>query len=497
MSLRLRLVLFLSLALTLMLTAVGGGLYLQFETREKTAMDEGLKRTALEVLRSVRVSEPLFFPYQEVILPDVDVFTFPNTMIEIRRLDGRVVARSSSLEGFRLPIDAALIGAVQNGRSVYTTVIVDRHPLRLYAAPINVDGRPIGLITVAGSLAPLERTLFNLRLALASAMLFLVVAVAGVTYVVVGRELQPLGVLIKTVADIQSGDDLSRRVSSRGKTAEVQELVAQINAMLERLDAAYRRLAETLKAQKRFIADASHELRTPLTAMRGNLEFLRHMLSLPDVPSNDVQEVLADLADDVERMVSLTEQLLALARADASRGEEQVTFDVGAWYEALVARLVRRYAGRRSEVALVAQERLKCKEGHTPLVGRGRPEALASAVELLVENALKYTDRGNVTVRGCVDGEALVVKVQDTGIGIPADDLAHVAERFYRASNALSRPGTGLGLSIVRAVAEAHGGALDVDSREGEGTTVTLRLPIVWTGGAPEDRGESGGGHRE
>ncbi|CAM3397313.1 sensor histidine kinase [Hydrogenibacillus schlegelii] len=510
MTLRGRLVLALSLSLAALFAAVGGGLYAFFSAREEAAVDDGLRRTAAEVLRSVRIEEPLFFPWQEVVLPDVDVFTFPNTLLEILSPDGRVVARSSALQGVRLPLPAPVFEAALAGRTVTATAAVRGHRVRLLAAPLVARGQAVGVLVVASTLDPLERTLANLRLVLGGSLVFLVALAALVTSAVTRRELRPLEALVATVADIESGRDLSRRVPKGGAPAELGRLIDQLNAMLGRLEAAYEALAAALKAQQRFVADASHELRTPLTAMRGNLELLERMLAA-GTPVSDVRDVVRDLRDDVERMIALAERLLALARADADRREAMEPFAVGPWLAALIERLRRRYGAGKPAVAVEfdcpaagvapgaeAEASARTADGlflpeSEGAAGRlrGRPDALASAVELLLENALKYTDRGRVRIVCRAADGRLVFRVEDTGIGISPDDVPHVFERFYRGKNALDRPGTGLGLAIVRAVARAHGGDVTIESAPGQGTAVTLMLPLDEAGPPPEAPSET------
>ncbi len=229
--------------------------------------------------------------------------------------------------------------------------------------------------------------------------------------------------------------------------------------------------------QQRFIADAAHELRTPLTLLRADAEVLlrgRERMEEPDAA------LLEDIVVETNHMATLANNLLTLARLDSSsshREHEVVNLaDVAS-------------AGARRVQALADETEISIQvESHETAVVIGDPTLLEQAVLALLDNAIKYNRRGGrVIVRTAVQqGQALLV-VRDSGIGIAAEHLAHLGERFYRVDKARSRQagGTGLGLSIARSIAIAHGGRLALASTPDEGTTVTLALPLAY-GTTPE-----------
>jgi len=236
--------------------------------------------------------------------------------------------------------------------------------------------------------------------------------------------------------------------------------------------------------QQRFIADAAHELRTPLTLLRADAEVLlrgRERLEEPDAA------LLEDIVVETNHMATLANNLLTLARLDSSsshREHEVVNLaDVAS-------------AGARRVQALADETEISIQvESHETAVVIGDPTLLEQAVLALLDNAIKYNRRGGrVIVRTAVQqGQALLV-VRDSGIGIAAEHLAHLGERFYRVDKARSRQvgGTGLGLSIARSIAITHGGRLAVASIPDEGTTVTLVLPLAY-GTTPEHEGDTPG----
>jgi signal transduction histidine kinase len=224
--------------------------------------------------------------------------------------------------------------------------------------------------------------------------------------------------------------------------------------------------------QQRFVADASHELRTPLTLMRADAEVLlrgRERLDVEDAA------LLEDIVVEANRMARLSNNLLTLARLDnTSLHREHEVINL--------VELARR--GVRRVQALAEQNgiTLRVEDNGTPYV-IGDPLLLEQALLVLLDNALKYSNAGgHVVVRAKAKDEQALLEVSDNGVGIDAEHLPHLGERFYRVDKARSREagGTGLGLSIARGIALTHGGSLSFSSAPGQGTTVTLALPLAY-----------------
>jgi signal transduction histidine kinase len=223
--------------------------------------------------------------------------------------------------------------------------------------------------------------------------------------------------------------------------------------------------------QQRFIADASHELRTPLTLLRADAEVLlrgRDQLVAEDA------SLLEDIVAEVSYMSTLATNMLTLARLDA--GSMHMERDIISLDE-VVTEVIRR-AG-----ALAGEKGIEIKvESTGPALVIGDRVLLEQAVLALLDNAIKYNrPGGHVIMRTYENDTQAYLEVQDTGIGIAAEHMPHLGERFYRVDKARSREagGTGLGLSIARGIAVAHGGTLSLTSIPEQGTTVTLMLPLV------------------
>jgi len=295
----------------------------------------------------------------------------------------------------------------------------------------------------------------------------LLIALFGVTVILfvvisslyfINSILTPLGEVGNTARQISQGD-FHVRVEKQNDD-EIGDLVDVINHMAEEL-------ADAEKVKNDFISSVSHELRTPLTAIKGWGETLR------DVGAGDpemVQKGMKVILGETERLSSMVEELLDFSRIQSGR----MTLMMNRMD--LIAEL--------SEAVLMYTERAK-REGQQLIYDEpeiflmvvGDKNRLRQVFVNIIDNALKYSDSGDtVTVlAGQEDGFA-VISVADTGVGIKAQDLPNVKAKFYKANS--TRRGSGIGLAVADEIIRLHGGRLDIDSVEGEGTTVTIRLPL-------------------
>jgi signal transduction histidine kinase len=219
-----------------------------------------------------------------------------------------------------------------------------------------------------------------------------------------------------------------------------------------------------------FVAAVSHELRTPLTSISGFLEMLRDEEASLGESGRMYLDVIRRSTDRLQRLV---EDLLLVAQIEAHR-LELVLVNVGLDDVAAAAVEAAQPSAADREVDL----RLELDGGPTV---RADPDRMAQVLDNLISNAVKFTDAGGaVTVSVVKNGAFARIAVTDTGVGIPIDEQGQLFSSFFRASTATRQaiPGTGLGLVIVRAIVEQHGGTVDLESREGKGTTVTVTLPI-------------------
>lgn len=275
------------------------------------------------------------------------------------------------------------------------------------------------------------------------------------------RALHPIILLTETARTIARSRLLNKRVPVGARRDELGELASTFNEMLANLE-------QAALTQQRFVADASHELRTPLTAIQANLELLARAQKL----SPEAQQHAADEAlREVYRLSRLVADLLALAHADAGATLHRHPIDL----DVVVLETL------RSIQPLTKGHKIVLEPFEVARV-EGDGDRLKQLLFNLLDNALKYTPTGGRLRIGVQSNEKIVqLVVEDTGIGISAEELPNIFTRFYRADRVRSgnRAGTGLGLSIAQWIVTQHQGKIQIDSRPGQGTTVTVALPLA------------------
>lgn len=342
---------------------------------------------------------------------------------------------------------------------------------RLIAIPLDSGDS----VLIASSLADVNDTVNRLTLLNLLVGAVVLVLVGLLAYFGVRRSLRPLDEMEATAAAI-AGGDLARRVPDRDPRTEVGRLGQALNAMLGRIESAFRaqQQSETDARQseermRRFVADASHELRTPLTSIRGFAELYRQGAA------SDVPRLMGRIESESERMGGLVEDLLLLARLDEARVDEH--------------REARRSLVELGDLAADAVHDARAVDPQRPIrlvagdpvVVDGDEHQLRQVLANLVGNALHHTPAGTpVTVTVREEGSQALIEVADEGPGLAAEHAERIFERFYRADPSRSRSsgGAGLGLSIVAALAVAHGGSVEVDTAPGRGSVFRVRLAL-------------------
>jgi len=367
--------------------------------------------------------------------------------------------RQGSPAGRTLLMSPAMVAlAALEGRESLTSLPLSAgRTVRLLTHPIQAGGRVVGVLQVGETLDAVAATLGEVRdILLVGSLAVLAVAVSG-GLLLGARALAPIRRVSATAARIAATGDYGQRLPAPRSRDEVGELVATFNALIQRVES-------SLEEQRRFLADTSHELRSPLTVIRANLGFLWR-----ETDPETRADCLRESETEALRMTCLVSGLLLLGQAEA--GELLVSGRVDlAELLAEIAEQARAQSGGR-EVVIVAR---------APVTATGDRDRLRQLLWNLVENALRYTPPNGV-IRLDLERENryAVVRVADTGPGIPTEHLPRVFDRFYRVDRARSRAtgGSGLGLAIVKHIAQAHGGTVAVDSQADRGTTFTVRLP--------------------
>jgi two-component system OmpR family sensor kinase len=323
---------------------------------------------------------------------------------------------------------------------------------RYIAVPVeDGDGRPRGVFVVAVELTgELEEVSDALQIA-AGVNIGVLIFASLLAWVIAGRVLTPLRLLRDTARSI-SETDLTQRIPVEGDD-ELADLARTFNEMLDRLEVAF-------GSQKAFISDAGHELRTPITIIRGHLDLMNE--NDPD----ERRETLQLVNDELDRMSRLVNDLLLLAKANRPDFLLPETVDLDDLTHELFAKA----------------SALADRDWRLSSVGSGRIVAdrqrLTQAVMNLSQNAVTHTDDGDAVELGSeLRNGSVRLWVSDTGPGVPEHEHARIFERFVRLNGEPGSDGAGLGLSITQAVAEAHGGRVDLVSRPGDGARFTVIIP--------------------
>ncbi len=326
----------------------------------------------------------------------------------------------------------------------------------LLASPIHQGAATVGTLIVAADLSQLHADQQRvLVLGVGEALVALFAAVAG-AYLLLRRLLRTVGSITDTASSIENGD-LDRRLGDQGTDDEVGKLAATFDSMLDRLQAA-------MVVQRRLLSDVSHQLRTPLTVARGHLEVLARQ---PHADMEEVRETVAVVVDELDHMRSLVERLLLLGRALEPDFLQVERLDL------------RTFLSDLSDAARVLAPRHWSLAPVPDVVLEVDVAKLRGALLNLVDNAVGATTPDDAVevraIRSPLDG-SLVLSVEDSGPGIPDEQLLTVLARFGRLGSA-DREGSGLGLAIVTAVAEAHGGTFTLGRSELGGCRAAISLP--------------------
>src|SRR3989441_3696993 len=384
--------------------------------------------------------------------------------IRVTRADGRRIYVSGSPKDGTF--DPALVAAPRLPVAQEFTREVEMsngHELLLHGLPYGASDGTQFVIEVAAPYNQIESVLRGLLLTFALGLLLIVALAIGGGYLLMRGALRPVDRIRQRAARITSRN-LSERLPVLHTGDELERLAIDLNQMIDRLEESFHQI-------NRFSADASHELRTPLTVLQGELEAIAQRgQSLPE----DVKDTIGSALEETHRLAKIVESLLTISRLEAGEARVQpVRLDF--------AELTRTTA---DQMKLLAEEKhisMTC-DGTNPVEVDADPSRLKQVIVNLLDNAIKYTPQGgNIGISITRRDDHAVLEVADSGLGISADDLPHVFERFYRADKARSRQmgGTGLGLSIVRSICLAHGGQVTVNRTEGRGSLVRVGLPVA------------------
>jgi len=464
-SIRVRMALWYAALLAGALALFGAATYLGLERYLQKSLEESLTKQARSIgdvlLVNINQSGEDYVDNEitEHYSPEIN-----GHFIRVTRADGKQIYVSGPPKDGTF--DPALVAAPRlpvTREFTREVEMSDGHELLLHGLPYRAGDGAQFLIEVAAPYNQIESVLRGLLLTFALGLPLIVALAIGGGYLLMRGALRPVDEIRQKAAQITSRN-LSERLPVVHTGDELERLATDLNRMIARLEESFQQI-------NRFSADASHELRTPLTVLQGELEAIAQKgQNLPE----DVRDTIGSALEETQRLSKIVENLLAISRLEAGEARvEPVRLDF--------AELARTTA---DQMKLLAEEKRisLTSDGTDPVEVEADPSRLKQVVVNLLDNAIKYTHQGgNVSVSVMRRDDHAVLEVADSGLGISANDLPHIFDRFYRADKARSRQmgGTGLGLSIVRSICLAHGGQVTVKSTEGRGSLFRVELPLA------------------
>ena len=430
-----------------------------FSSKEST-----LKRQALTIGSALAVSETLT---QEgvgqamALLEDLQV-----TRVLVTDNAGLILYDSSTLDNRQG--DYALMGevvAALRGQDVFRTEYRGEAFRSRTAVPVTYRGVALGAVYLYEYDAEQAQVLRSIQDNLAYISMVICVVTLGLGLVLAKALTRNTSLLLGAIRRVREGE-YSHRVEPRGKD-EMAQLATEFNQLTDRLQT-------TEEVRRRFVSDASHELKTPLASIRLLTDSI---LQNPNVDMDTVREFVSDIGEESERLTRISERLLTLTRLDNGEERPEEAVELGPVVEK-VAHMLR-------PLAQAVQVELSCRLEPGCMLLATQDDLYQVAFNLM-ENAIKYNlPDGRVDVTVCHEEDQVCLAVEDTGVGIPEEDMPKIFDRFYRVDKARSRAagGTGLGLSIARETARLHRGDITVQPGSGgRGTRFEARFPALTRG---------------
>lgn len=384
-------------------------------------------------------------------------------IVQVFDTDGAIIASSADTRGLK-EISKKNFLPVLQGKVRFDTLASEDKPdgmtLRLYTTPVFENEKVAYIVQVASPVASIQAALNNLEVAL-FILLPITVFITGIMGAFLAKvTLGPVDNMIHTIHQI-TVENMKMKLAIPDTRDEIQDLAETFNIMLERLERAF-------TSQKQLFEDLSHELKTPLTILKGEFEvMLKKARSFEEYES-----VLKSALEEVNKMIKLAENLLLLAKLDSKEvSPVKKDLDLNLLIQGVVNN-VKRLAESKG-ISLSSDLR-----GGISL--KGDTGQLGTLFLNIIDNAVKHTPKGGRIIIAAEKADSkAVIKIRDTGTGIPEEDIDRVFDRFYRVDKSRgSSAGFGLGLSIAKSIVEAHSGSITAQSKPSMGTIFTITLPL-------------------
>ncbi|MEH7115747.1 HAMP domain-containing histidine kinase [Neobacillus niacini] len=452
MKIQTKIILTSTLWLFILLVLTNSSIYFVFN---KTMKDNAIKRLDTEisnVLEGIKQADRSTVNYNSLLRS----YLPPNGMIRILPPNGNpiliVVKGNTNLQHLPYSYEAGEQINVEG---------IDHHLYAVGHIPIIWTNNEIVSLEVTEPLTDVEHSLRILKIILVVASLVILIPTVIGGRILSQVILRPIKTLIQTMEEIQNSKTFKKIRRDRSSKDELDQMANTFNNMMDLLE-------ENYKKQEQFVSDASHELKTPLTVVESYANMLKRWgMKRPDI----LEEAIEAIHSEAIRMKQLTEQMLLLAK-----GDTQWEIKIEQVNIAAICRETSKYL----QQAFQREISIHVNTDH-PLI-MADEKKIKQLLYILIDNAIKYSEK-SIDISISRSGNFLFIAITDYGIGIPKEELERVYERFFRVDKARNREsgGSGLGLPIAKKIIAAHHGEIKIESEEGKGTTVTLKLPISFS----------------
>jgi signal transduction histidine kinase len=376
-------------------------------------------------------------------------------------LDENGIAVSSSLSMDRPYVSYNYLFQLARGsaKPVYLNQEISNVPMRFIAQPIRSGSDLVGIVLVAHPIDAIQKSLNTLLTTLAILLGLLVIPTVLGGLVLAGKIMQPISHITNKIDKISS-EHLEERVDTSRTGDEMEKLGVTFNSLLDRLQDSFQR-------ERQFIGDVAHELKTPVATLKSGIE----LALLKNRTNDEYRQFFKETLIDVNRLSTTIKNILDLAWLGAESSQiSENSFNLSVTLTEL------------SEIAtkLAAQKRISIRNNiRQNIFVIGVEDKITRAILNIIDNAIKYTPVDKtVSITLHKRGGSAILEITDTGIGISEKEIDHIFERFYRGAKTAKTLGSGLGLAIAQGIIKAHRGEIDVTSKVGKGTTVSITLPI-------------------
>lgn len=467
MKIRSRLTLWYFLVTLTVALIFGLGTYWAMHRLLLRALDEELEIFCDAIERSY---DPFFSEFVELVLDPAK----PNPYLEYYLIvwDASGDTLFSSPMAKQIPLNIAFSGNVTKNSHTVHIHIDDSIPFlrpdengevtfRVFSRELFYQDRSIGWLLAGLHIEDIEASQETLLEVLLVAMVFIVLLFGFGSYFLTGQALRPVDQITRK-ADQISYSNLNERIRIFNEDDELGNLTRVLNNLLERLQKAF-------ESQKRFLGDAAHELKTPMSVLRAHWE---REVNNPELSMEMKEKIVKDI-EKISHLSHLINNLLLLSQTESLHSNfefKTLRLDI----------LLQNVLGDIQILADIKSQIMEIKE-MPEITIRGDEDFLFQLFFNLLDNAVKYTpEAGRISLRLRLDSQWGVVEIQDSGPGIPEEDLPHIFDRFYRVKKDRSRKtgGSGLGLAICKLIAESHQGGIAVTSKPGSGSSFQVKLPL-------------------